>query len=604
MFLRCATAALVIVALAALPACTKPTDDAEEPDDAQYEDREQEPNDDREHCDHIEDGRVLVGELSASDSDVLCAKGLYTLHVFAKTSVEVALEDQRGQRVELGKARGENTPTVVHLPGNDWVVVLRGYGDWRVEVPDTSEAHRSYCGIRMIDERTPIVLGIQDLPAVFPLCVDSRVGAAHVQFPSLVPTGVSGFEINVDGVDAHSRGTLRVRDNDDEILRYDLEPGRRSPALKWGAESMITSELLLAQAEDPKTLYLRVDPVQTPSDPKHFLELEPNDTLAQAIRISRAGSVAGILYNLEDVDWFQVDPFAGDMRVEVITQADTKLRVQSVGEDHRQEALYGEDGVYRLCSLARDDGVDALHNVRVSYAPDAEESSGVYQLAFESVTSTIDRATAIADIEVPTHAPTRYFGFIEGPKTPESPEAQNPASTYQNENHPKKEHARRRGRVVSPDVEHGWVMQVPPSDDDFHVEITARGHSTMDLKIRVLDADGITVATVDKGAAGQEEQLELELPTGYYVVGVRATGIKGCDGEYTLEIDSPDSDPAGSRNQNDQGAANATGEEEGSSGTSSKPAEGAADGDSKKSSDDPTTTPNPSTEDEIPDYPW
>lgn len=602
MFLRCATSALVIVALAALPACKKPTENVEEQDPAQYEDREQEPNDDRDHCDHIEDGRTLIGELSASDTDVLCAKGLYTLHIYAQPSVEIALEDQRGQRVELGQASGEETPTAVHLPGNDWVVVLRGYGAWRVEVPETSEEHRSYCGIRLIDERTPIVLGIQDLPAVFPLCATSRVGAADIQFPSLVPSGVAGFEINVDGVDEHTRGMLRVRDNEHEVLRHALEPGRRAPALKWGAESMMTAELRLAQAQEPKTLYLRVDAIQTPSDPKQFLELEPNGIVAQAVRIPRAGVVAGVLYNLEDVDWFQVDPFVGDMRVEVVTQGDTKLRVQGIGADDRQDALYGGDGIYRLCSLVSDDEDGAMRNVRVSYATDAEESSGVYQLTFERVTSTIDRATPIAQIDVPTHAPTRYFGFIERPTTPGNSSAENPQYAYQKANRPKKEHALRRGRIVSTEVEHGWVVQVPPAEEDFHVSITARGHSSIDLKLRVLDADGITVANVDKGAAGQDEQLELELPTGYYVIGVRATGVKGCEGEYTLEIDSPDAKPA--TNRFDDGSTSPHRNEEGPRDNDSVPAAVPSNDDPESNSREAGAVPEKSAEDKIPDYPW
>src|SRR5699024_8845312 len=116
----------------------------------------------------------------------------------------------------------------------------------------------------------------------------------------------------------------------------------------------------LAQEEEPKTLYLRVDPIETPSDAKQFLELEPNDTLAQAVRIPREGVASGVLYHNEDVDWFQVDPFVGDMRVEVITQGDTKLRVQGIGENDRQDALHGEDGIYRLCSLQSRDEDGAL----------------------------------------------------------------------------------------------------------------------------------------------------------------------------------------------------------------------------------------------------
>lgn len=603
MFLRRAIPALFIVALTALSGCKKTTDELDAQDEVQNEDREQEPNDDREHCDHIEDGRTLVGELTASDIDVLCAKGLYTLHVFAQPSVQIALEDRRGQRVELGTASGEDIPTLVHLPGNDWVVSLRGHGDWRVEVPESAETRQSYCGIRLIDERTPIVLGIQDLPAVFPLCADEKVGAAHVQFPSLVPSGVAGFEINVDGVDEHSRGVIRVQDNEHEILRHTLEPDRRAPALRWGADSIITAQLRLAQEEEPKTLYLRVDPVETPSDAKQFLELEPNDSVVQAIRIPREGVVAGVLYHSEDVDWFQVDPFVGDMRVEVITQGDTKLRVQGIGENDRQDALYGEDGMYRICSLQSRDEDTALQNVRIAYAPGAVESSGVYQLTFESVTSTIDRLTPIAQIEVPTHEPTQPFGFLERTDSASGQADEAPRRLgYQNENRVSKAHTTRRGRIVSSEEEHGWIVQVPPTEEDVRVSIHARGHAAIDLKLRVLDADGITVATVDKGAAGEDEQLELELPAGYYVIGVRATGARGCEGEYTLQIDSPDANPAHQGVEADaqpspKDALDARQNDGAPLADPSRRETEQVDGEDETSADKPS-------EDNIPDYPW
>lgn len=604
MFLRRAIPAIFIVALTALSGCKKTTDDPEAQEHAQDEDRELEPNDDREHCDHIQDGRTLVGELTASDIDVLCAKGLYTLHVFAQPSVQIALEDRRGQRVELGKANGEDTPILVHLPGNDWVVSLRGYGAWRVEVPESTTRRQSYCGIRLIDERTPVVLGIQDLPAVFPLCADATVGAAQVQFPSLVPSGVAGFEINVDGVDEHSRGVIRVQDNEHEILRHTLEPGRRAPALRWGADSIITAQLRLAQEEEQKTLYLRVDPIETPRDAKQFLELEPNDTLAQAVRIPREGVVAGVLYHGEDVDWFHVDPFVGDMRVEVITQGDTKLRVQGVGENDRQEALYGDDGIYRLCSLTSSDQDAEMQNVRIAYAEDAEESSGVYQLTFERVQSTVDRETPIADVEVPTHVPTEFFGFLDRP-TSQDADPDNATRRVVNQNRSRRTqvHATRRGRIVSSDVEHGWVMQVPPTEHDFRVSINARGHAAIDLKLRVLDADGITVATVDKGAAGEDEQLELELPAGYYVIGVRATGARGCEGEYTLEIDSPNDTPA--PNVSNDNAVNPT-QNEGPGSRQNHAASGnnSSNREAEQKGGETGTSPDKPSEDKIPDYPW
>src|SRR5699024_7987744 len=132
--------------------------------------------------------------------------------------------------------------------------------------------------------------------------------------------------------------------------------------------------------------------------------------------------------------------------------------------------------------------------------------------------------------------------------------------------------------------------------------IHARGHAAIDLKLRVLDADGITVATVDKGAAGEDEQLELELPAGYYVIGVRATGARGCEGEYTLQIDSPDANPAHQGVEADaqpspKDALDARQNDGAPLADPSRRETEQVDGEDETSADKPS-------EDNIPDYPW
>src|SRR5699024_7808916 len=157
-------------------------------------------------------------------------------------------------------------------------------------------------------------LGIQDLPAVFPLCATSTPGAANVRFPSLAPSGVAGFDINIEGADELTRGSLAVRDEGKELMRASADTDQRLPRLKWLADALIDAHIVLEQREGEKTLFLRVDPVAKSEDPQEFLELEPNDLPADAVRIPRPGSVAGTLHSLEDVDWFAVEPTAGDVR--------------------------------------------------------------------------------------------------------------------------------------------------------------------------------------------------------------------------------------------------------------------------------------------------
>lgn len=598
MFLRSAACALALVALTVIPACKKNAETPEEADEAQKEQAEQEPNNDREHCDALSKEHALVGTLDASDIDVVCPQGLFSVEIFGPPSIDIALEDTRGQRVELGAAQGEEHPTQVRLPGKDWAIVLRGQGDWKAQAPDTDDEDPSYCGIVLGDEASPITLGIQDLPAVFPLCATPKAGAATVRFPSLAPSGVAGFDINIEGADEQTRGTLAVRDEGKELMRADVKPHQRLPRLKWQADAMIDAHVLLEHREDEKTLFLRVDPVEKSEDPQEFLELEPNDLPADAVRIPRPGSIAGELHNGEDVDWFAVEPTAGEVRVEALTQQGTALRVQAIDAEDKVDALRGDDGVYRLCALPQSTE-DAPRYVRVGYAKDAEESDGVYQLTFARSETSLDPSTLLKDVEIPPTPPSTDFGFEALPTTDDDADEE-PAGFGQTQpaDEPS-ERLERNGRLFPPDVEHGWVFQVPESSEDYHVTVELEGSSSMDLKLRVLDADGIPVANVDKGAAGEGERLELELPTGYYVVAVRATGVKGCDGEYQVKISSPEakSSPgstAGSENQNANNPAPSHAEESPTDASDKKPA-------STKESE---PTEDNSSSEGIPDYPW
>lgn len=597
MSLRCATGALVIATLFAAPACKKTAEPPDEHHDGPAAIEEHEPNDDREHCDPLPDNAALIGTLKPSDTDVVCPQGAKTLQVFAQPSVHVALEDRRQQRVELGAAHGSDTPMHVQLPGKDWVLILRGQGDWKVETnPEEDQQNDRFCGVQLGTEDQPVILGIQDLPAVFPLCAEDKAGAISVRFPSLVPSGIAGFELSVEGADAHTKGSLRVLNDGAERIRSVIEPGHRLPRLKWSAEDLISAEVLLAQPDAPRTLFMRVDPVASPDSLTEFLELEPNDTQDHAILIPRPGSVAGTLYHDEDVDWFRLDPTLGEVRIDALTQKDTRLRLQHVNGEEKADALLGDDGVYRLCSVggAQDSGT---HYLRVAYAPDAPTSDGVYQLTLTRDQSNLHPMTPLKEIQLPTEDVGSTFGFEtlraatdESPPVPKFGQAQN--TQHQEANV-------RRGRLFPPEVEHGWVFQVPQSSDDYHVSIELHGKSSMDMKLRILDADGITVARADRGAAGQDERLDIELPTGYYVIAVHATGIRGCDGEYRLQIHSPNSERSNDAPQQERAndrAQNSNAVE----GRSADDNDSDAPTSSERNARDTANEPS----EEIPDYPW
>lgn len=601
MSFRRATYALALAIIFAFPACKKRANVTQEPEEVSEERQEQEPNDTRDACDRLDADATLVGNLHASDIDAICPDNSFAVEVFAETDVSVALEDNRRQRVELGKAKGLDQALKVHLPGKDWAIILRGTGDWKITPIPTEtlpEDEARFCGVRLGTESAPVVLGIQELPAVFSLCAEAKPGAAVVQFPPFVPANTQGFDLNIEGADEHTRGTVRVTSDGAEVVRSAIAPDKRLPSLRWYHQALMGADLLVSQTDASKTLFLRIDEVSAPESLNEYLELEPNETQEQAIAIPRPGTVAGTLYHRDDVDWFSIEPTAGDVQVEILAQQQTKLRIQSVYGEERNEALRGDDGIYRLCSVGEVDDAQRRF-VRVAYASDAQASDGVYQMTLKPSQSELDPITLLADVKVPTNAPTGAFGFL--PLAKEGDASSAPVGFGQQPT-PDSSLAERKGRLYPPDVEHGWVFRIPDTNEDVHVEIELRGKSSMDLKLRVLDADGITIAQADRGAAGQEERLALELPAGYYVIAVKATGVKGCDGEYIVHLTSPDANKPEVGGASNSAPSKAEGTDTAPTHTGNqRPTEHGA---SPKEKETERGARGGSDKDSIPDYPW
>lgn len=510
---------ITILSLSALSACRGKSSQDSEQAEQLLSMQESEPNNTRDQCTTLGTHPRVEGTLTGADIDVVCATNDSRLDVLAPATVSMALESPEGQRVELGPGTGNARS--VEFPSNRWTLELRGEGAWTVSRPESDEEPSPFCGIRLGTAAEPVVLGVQSLPAEFPLCADAANGAAKVLFPSIRPEGVAGFEMRIDGLDEETRGLLRVLDEGKAIAHTELALGKRLPGLRWLSESLLEGELSVVRRTGPKTVMLRIEAVLQPDSAQSILELEPNDAELNAVPVSGQGVVAGSLYHLQDIDRFRVAEFAGDLGLELMTQPNTKLHVLSSTPSGTQEAVLGEDGVYRICSLA--DAPMTPVDVRVAYGDAAEATDGVYQLSFVPAASKTDEPLTSEPLSIPLGDPSHEFGFVRQPA---------------------EEHPNLRGRIFPPDDVDEWLFQIPPSATDYHVAIDIRSKSAMDVKVRVLDADRVVVGTADRGAAGQSERLELELPTGFYILEVRASGVRNCEGAYELGISSPNARPA------------------------------------------------------------
>lgn len=479
---------------------------------------EEEPNQTREQCSRLVADKSLVGAVSGTDKDVVCPDQVPALRVRADQGVAIALEHPAGHRVELGMGKGHEVSMPIYLPSQDWVVEFRGQGRWELDHPSEELRAEPYCGIRLGTSPSPVVLGFQRLPAEFPLCAQANLGSAQIQFAAIRPDQVAGFEMRVDGLDASMEGAMRVLDGQESIAHTPLEPGQRLPGIRWLPQSELTATLQINKSGEPKTVVLRIEAIAPPTNAEQVLELEPNDTETTAVPIYRPSVVAGALFHAQDIDRFRLIEDVDDLQIEVVAQEQTRLRVTSSSVHGTQDAVHGLDGVYRICALQRDETTPV--DVRVAYADDSQASDGIYELRFKPLKMGTDEKTLPIDdtADPAAQRPIPDFGFTR-PLRPGKDQL--------------------IGQIFPADDVDLWEFRVPEGYGDLRVMIHVEALSAMDVKARILDADLVPVAQVDRGAAGQDERIEIELPSGEYYLELRATGVVDCDAYYALRIQSP-----------------------------------------------------------------
>lgn len=574
MSLRSAVCLIALLALAATSACrgaSKDDEQVEAPENV----REVEPNDTRDRCAVLPEALPLVGELTASDLDLICPGDARDLIVEAPSTVSLALVNEQGLRVELGPASG--APEKVAMLSDAWLLELRGVGEWSIQTPEPAAEYEAYCGIKLGDASAPVTLAFQQLPAEFPICVTENMGDAFVRFPVLRPDGVVGFDIRVDGLDASHQGALRVFDGEEPLAHTGLTPGVRLPSLRWLPQSELRADLQVIRETASGSVFLRIEPVLAEADENVLLELEPNDAETNAVYVQGASVVAGWLWHAQDIDRYRVAQGLRDLSVEVMTQPGTDLRVTGFNADGAQDAVRGSDGIYRLCSLGV--SADAAAGLRVAYAADAADSDGVYQLTFTDLAHETDEAPLPVESGVGTIPALKPLaGFVRQPRAG-------------------RDHL--LGQIFPPDDVDEWEFRLPEGNGDVSLVVRAEPKSPIDLQLRVLDADRVAVGMADRGPAGHGEALELELPGGVYFLEVRARGVVDCDALYELRIESPQLDArlrgAGGLDDAPQAIERSTGEFEGTvEGAAPAPAPQEDMGLPRRSADD----------DEPPAYPW
>lgn len=574
MSLRSAVCLISLLALAATTACRGSSQENEQVE-APENIREVEPNDTRERCSALAEALPLVGELSASDIDLICPGDASTLTVEAPSTVSLALVNEQGLRVELGPASG--AAEQVAMLGDTWLLELRGVGEWSVLTPEPSDEYEAYCGIQLGEVGKAVTLAFQQLPAEFPICAANTMGDAFVRFPVLRPPGVVGFDIRVDGLDASHQGALRVFDGEEALAHTALKPGLRLPSLRWLPQSELRADLQVIRETGSGTVFLRIEAILDETDQSVLLELEPNDAETNAVQVHGPSVVAGWLWHGQDIDRYRIAQGLGDLSVEVIAQPNTDLRVTGFHGDTSQDAVRGADGIYRLCSLGA--SADAASSLRVAYNAGAAESDGVYQLTFAEVAHETDEAPLPAENGAGVASNMKAVaGFVRQPR---------------------EGRAHLVGQIFPPDDVDEWEFRLPEGQGDLNLVVRAEPKSPIDLQLRVLDADRVAVGMADRGPAGHAEALPLELPGGVYYAEVRARGVVDCDALYELRIESPQLDV---HRLGADGRAGAPQAIEPSTGAFDGRVEGTAPASARQEA--PAPPRQPTAEEEPPAYPW
>lgn len=513
-YLVLAIAALSVNAFSACRSTSKGPDEQVETVSAELE---IEPNNTPDQASLLAPERSLQGELTLGDVDYVRVPD--TLHAIVVTvpSVTIGVEHSDGRRAELGG--GAPGGVIVALPDAGWRIVLSGAGAW--EVQHDPEPDRPYCGLQLGRGAAPALLTASTLPAVFPLCVTPSAHAGVVSLPALRPAGVVGLTVRLESAETSLTGTLRVLDGATVLAEDRLAINRALPPLRWSDTSALSVALDVRASTNPTTVQLRIDAVEQPTDPSTMVELEPNDSIENAVPVARHGVIAGTLYNAGDVDRFHILPQVGPVRVEVLTTGATQLHVASSEQGNVVEGTRGDDGIYRICRLMPDDVRGA--EVRVAYLPNTQATDGVYQLTVRPAADGDMEHEPNAAIAVPDGLPWGPFGFAAGDRGVIQAVA---------------------GGIFPADDVDQWLFHVPAQYADRPLTIRAVAHGAMNIRLRVLDGDRVQVASADRGGIGQSEEVKIELPAGYYVVEVAATGANGCDATYALEAEVEAGAPA------------------------------------------------------------
>ncbi len=472
---------------------------------------ESEPNDDLAGAGALEVDRGISGVVEGDDVDVYRLPRLEN-GVELRVRVATGEPDIRAFDGNLStplRATSTSEGRFVLPPGAGRVEVrgAAGYSLMVVEAPEGAQ-----CGFGAEAERPGIAeLRVDGLPANATGCLSRNDRRDTIELaPAEMPQAL-GVEVTAPSDAAIVAKVIDSSRPNRALWERTIAAGTSARLPNLGTAGFVgTPRLVVERPEQGEQTSYTISVSQVSSE---GAELEPNDTIREAIRMERPAIISGSISDSADVDRYTLA--GGNQHIRVAVQADwpAHLHWDLVSASNGGSGPQAGEG--DICSVVLADGMQLHMEVR---APEGHEG-GEYTLHVTALDS--DNVEVEPNDEMASAYPPR---IVEDGAILIGERALSNVNGFMSS---------------SADVDH-FAFTVPAAEADgehvaqVDVRLSVRGAA--DLELQLSERGGARVAAANQNGIREGEQISAELPPGMYVIQVRHHAGETCGDGYRLAV--------------------------------------------------------------------
>ncbi len=479
-------------------------------------------------------GARMQGSLVLGDVDA------YRLGAGPPVSVEVNLSQGGELRVVVPSTgavqryelTGGAALTVADVPREEALhLVLTGQGEWTLRVDPAPLDGVPRCGFALETGETGLPgAELVAIPARVSGCIDHTADRDAFVIDPRAWAEVPLFGIRLTGAPGVAMG-LNVTDSSGHSLAELMGPEGQpiqipnlGPPLDGGP---LTVEVVQRQGAGERSPYMLE--LRRPPGLLGAIEVEPNNTAAQATVVSEIGVINGYIHRPGDTDYYRLQPSETQV-VRLRADAPELVDVQLLLDEHTAYGTatineQGEGGQEALCSMRV--GPEAPLHFAVQGVGVATTADSPYLVHFDLYSG--------ADFEVEPNDRLEMTASQE-----ESGDEQS-SRTVWFQLAPGIQSATAAGHIFPANERDVFAMQIagdPSASVTYHSVIVRLDPGPLaDYSLELLDDRGAIVSRSERGRMGEVEVVSADLSSGRYYVRVSMTEGDGCQTPYRLSAE-------------------------------------------------------------------